>query len=85
MNRLVKSLLPGLALLVACPGCHTLATRTESDPDIRPGPGVASMKKLSAYLPSLANTHGDILPGREFSVARLRCVSMPAPKRWPHC
>ena len=59
MNRLVKSLLLGLASLLACPGCRSLATRMESDPDIRPGPGVTAVKKLSAYLPSLANTPGD--------------------------
>ena len=37
--------------------------------DVRPGPGVTARKKLSAYLPSLANTPGDtevyVLEGQE--------------------
>ena len=41
----------------------------ESDPEIRPGPGVTAIKKLSAYLPSLTNTPGDtfvyVLEGKE--------------------
>ena len=69
MNRLVKSLLLGLALLVTCPGCRTLDRRTESDPDVRLGPGVTAVRKLSAYLPSLASTPGDtfvyFLEGKE--------------------
>lgn len=45
------------------------ADTAETDPEIRPGPGVKTTKRLSEYLPSLANTPGDtfvyVLEGKE--------------------
>jgi hypothetical protein len=71
MNRLVKSawLLLGFASLLVLPACRTVPTRADSDPDILAGPGVTLVKRLSSYLPSLANTPGDtfvyFLEGKE--------------------
>jgi predicted deacylase len=48
-----------LLTLAGPPSNRALAKATDSDPEIRPGPGVTAIKKLSDYLPSLTNTPGD--------------------------
>ena len=45
------------------------ASAAVSDPEVRPGPGVTSIRSLSCYLPALTNTPGDtpvyVLEGKE--------------------
>ena len=45
------------------------ASAAVSDPEVRPGPGVTSIRSLSCYLPGLTNTPGDtpvyVLEGKE--------------------
>jgi hypothetical protein len=57
MRRFV--LLLGGLLVAAVSMAASLPATVGSDPDILPGPGVTSIKKLSCYLPSLTNTPGD--------------------------
>ena len=66
--KLCAVILLGLLTLVGSRAAPIPKT-AESDPEIRPGPGVTGIKKLSDYLPSLANTPGDtfvyFLEGKE--------------------
>jgi hypothetical protein len=60
MERLLTlAFLSACLLAPAASMAAPLPASAASDPEIRPGPGVIAISKLSAYLPSLTNTPGD--------------------------